>query len=132
MKYLLLKQYSEEKNGNSETGSAGNLVGFSSFMLTVEDDIEVTYCYEIHFHPDSQGRGFGPKLMQIIEAIGRAAGVEMAMLTVFTSNAIAERVYRRLGYELHDEEPVPTSKQLRNRKTELRKPSYIILAKALK
>lgn len=119
MRYLLLRD-------------SDRLLGFIEFMLDREDAFEVIYCYEIHTREDARGLGHGAKLMKLMEDIGRAVGVEKAMLTVFTSNVAAIRLYERIGYWLYDEEPVPASKRLRSGLKGKPRPSYIIMAKNLK
>lgn len=118
MRYLLLRDSS-------------GLLGFIEFMLDREYTSEVVYCYEIHIREDARGQGHGAKLMKLMEDIGRAVGVEKAMLTVFTSNGAAIRLYERIGYELYDEEPVPASKRLRSGVKDKPRPTYIIMAKDL-
>ena len=118
MRYLLLRDSS-------------GLLGFIEFMLDREDTFEVIYCYEIHTREDARGIGHGAKLMKLMEDIGRAVGVEKSMLTVFTSNGAAIRLYERIGYGLYDEEPVPASKRLRSGLKDKPRPSYIIMAKNL-
>lgn len=135
MKYLLLKKQDHDAEHPGAEGSTGlptRMMGFASFMMTEEDELEVVYCYEIHLHPEVQGQGLGPRLMEILESIGKAVGMEISMLTVFTSNVMANRVYKRLGYEWYDEEPVPAPRRLRSRETVQAKPTYVILAKELR
>ena len=116
---------------NSRIGAV-DVAGFLSFMLTVEDGIEVIYCYEIHLSPELRGRKIGAMLMQSMEGIGKAVGVSKAMLTVFTSDASARAFYEQLGYTLYDEEaPLPQRKRLKSRVVEETKPTYVILAKDL-
>lgn len=111
--------------------ASSSLAGFASFMICCEDGLDTIYCYEIHLEERLRGRGLGAQLMGALEAIGRAVGVEKAMLTVFTSNVSARRFYQALGYELYDEEDVPSPKRLRGRKTPKPEPSYLIMAKDL-
>ena len=115
--------------GNGEQSS---VVGFLSFMLTREDRRDVIYCYEVHLKEDYQGRGLGAQLMLLMERIGESVGVKKGMLTVFTSNDAAMRLYKRIGYEWYDEEAVPEGKSLRSGVTDPPKPSYVILAKNLR
>jgi len=113
------------------------LLGFLSFMLTIDDGIPVIYIYEIHLSGSVRGQGMGKTLMGCVDAIGRHKGMRKAMLTVFVSNVAAIGFYEGIGYEQWDEEYIPPAKRLRStRKSadsaeEMRKPSYIIMAKDL-
>ncbi|KAJ5757930.1 uncharacterized protein N7511_006624 [Penicillium nucicola] len=104
------------------------VLGFLSFMVTYEDGKEVVYCYEIHLSARARGRGVGSVLMERMEAIGRAVGLEKAMLTVFKSNGVACRFYERLGYGLDEYSPRP--RRLRN--GTVKEVDYMILSKRLR
>jgi GNAT superfamily N-acetyltransferase len=106
-----------------------SLVGFCSFMLCREKRLPVIYVYEIHFfdREGCRGNGVGKKLIQLVESIGRRAGVVKSMLTVFTANVRAERFYRSLGYS--EDQTSPVAKVLKSGK--VRKPEYFILSKSL-
>ena len=82
---------------DEEAESKGEILGFLSFMLTVEDDYPVIYCYEIHLSPSTRGCGLGKHLMGLIEEIGGKVGVEKAMLTVFLRNNVGMKFYERIG-----------------------------------
>ncbi|KAJ5206951.1 hypothetical protein N7491_002418 [Penicillium cf. griseofulvum] len=112
---------------SSSITSSRNVAGFLSFMVTYEDGKEVVYCYEIHLSPAARGRGVGRLLMGQMERIGRAVGLEKAMLTVFKSNGIARRFYERLGYEVDEYSPRP--RKLRN--GTIKDVDYLILSKRL-
>jgi ribosomal protein S18 acetylase RimI-like enzyme len=148
MKYLILRDFNDE--GNAEhiatpdkptpkerdetvaspvsTPQPSDVLGFLSFMVTYEDSQEVVYCYEIHLSPRARGRGVGSVLMKRMEAIGRAVGLEKAMLTVFKSNDVACRFYERLGYVLDEYSPRP--RKLRN--GTVKEVDYMILSKRLR
>lgn len=124
LRYILL--------GRSELwcpeGESCSLVdGFLSFMLTWEDGVEVIYCYEIHLDEHVRGRGVGKRLMGCLEEVGRKAGVEKAMLTVFKKNKVAVQFYERLGYE--EDEFSPRPKRLRN--GVVKELDYVIMSKSL-
>ncbi|KAL8792637.1 MAG: hypothetical protein Q9195_004765 [Heterodermia aff. obscurata] len=122
MKYLLLTT----SDGANFT-TVYRVHGFLSFMLTREDEQPVIYCYEVHLWPSLRGRGIGSKLMRLMEEIGVRAGVQGSMLTVFTKNEAAEKLYVRMGYGLHDSSPSP--RRLRGGRTKI--PDYLILWKTL-
>lgn len=120
MKYLIVRDTADEPTGREVSG-------FLSFMVTYEDGKEVVYCYEIHLSPTARGRGIGKLLMGRMESVGRAVGLEKAMLTVFKSNGIAVRFYERLGYGVDEYSPGP--RRLRN--GTVKEPDYLILSKGL-
>lgn len=127
MRYLLVLAKPEKASAAS-----ARLVAFTSLMITEEDDMPVVYCYEVHVSPAWQGKRIGAVLMQVLEAIGRQAQMQKAMLTVFTSNEAGIRFYERIGYTKYDEEQHPRAR-LRARLTGRGdwKPSYIIMARDL-
>ncbi|KAI9725968.1 MAG: hypothetical protein M1828_002296 [Chrysothrix sp. TS-e1954] len=94
MKFLLIR--TKDWTGADET-RAPPLQGFLQFMITMEDDMKVVYCYEVHLRANLQGQRIGQIMMQAMETIGEYVGVEKAMLTVFVSNERAIRFYNRIG-----------------------------------
>lgn len=131
MKFLIVRELESPVVHSALDAPASEVLGFLSFMLTIEDDLEVVYCYEIHLKPQLRGRRIGATLMRAMEQIGLEVGIGKTMLTVFTSNVDARTFYERLGYTLYDEEAPPPRKRLRSRTTEAAKPTYVILAKDL-
>ncbi|RMD44278.1 hypothetical protein DV735_g766, partial [Chaetothyriales sp. CBS 134920] len=129
MKFVLLLSGSQAGvNELSSTEEGKAVFGFISFMTTYEDGNEVVYIYEVHLHEAMQGKGYGRRLIEYVEAIGARVGVAKAMLTVFRSNKSALGVYERLGYE--EDEFSPQPRKLRN--GTVKEPSYVILSKTLK
>lgn len=120
MRFLLLKSVEH----NCRTGSVRS---FLSFMITVEDDREVVYVYELHLRKEMRGRGVGKWMMKQVEKIGRRAGVEKTMLSVFRSNEGGRRFYEGLGYGVDDISPGPR----RLRGGRVMEPEYSILSKGL-
>lgn len=120
IRFLLLK--SVERNCRT-----GSVKGFLSFMITIEDEHEVVYVYELHLRKEMQGRGVGKWMMRQVEKIGRRAGVEKTMLSVFRSNEGARRFYEGLGYGVDEFSPGPR----RLRGGRVMEPEYFILSKGL-
>lgn len=125
LRYVLLKQTHEDESGNWSQGQ--DMGGFMSFMLTYEDGYEVIYLYEIHLSTQLRGKGLGRKLMDMMEEVGRKAGVEKAMLTVFKKNEAAVGLYEMLGYEV--DEFSPRARKLRG--GVVKEVDYMILSKSL-
>lgn len=85
----------------------GDLQGFLSCMITIEDDELVVYCYELHLVEAARGKGLGEVLMRRMEGFGRRAGMRKGMLTVFMENVGARRFYERVGYTRDPYTPEP-------------------------
>lgn len=121
LRYIILRR----KTLGSD-GSGGTVVGFLSFMLTYEDGYVVVYCYEVHLTEELQGKGIGKRLMEMMEEMGKRAGVAKAMLTSFKANGNAMTFYERRGYE--EDEYSPRPRKLRN--GVVKEPDHVILSKA--
>lgn len=106
----------------------GEILGFLSFMVTYEDGKEVVYCYEIHLSSEARGKGLGRLLISRMEDIGKAVGLEKAMLTVFKSNTVARAFYEKGGYGVDENSPQP--RRLRN--GTIKEVDYLILSKMLR
>jgi len=124
MKYLVIHQ---RAGAEERTGTGPGVCAFVSFMVTYEDGYEVIYVYEIHLEQRLRSQGIGTVLMQMVEGVGRRAGVEKCMLTVFKANQKAVKWYERLGYGVDDFSPGP--RVLRN--GTVKEPTYLILSKSL-
>ncbi|GFN12987.1 hypothetical protein AtubIFM56815_006529 [Aspergillus tubingensis] len=119
MKYLVVRR--EEL---TPSDGEGDVVGFMSFMITYEDGKEVVYLYEIHLSSEVQKQGLGKRLLLVLMEIGRRVGVEKAMLTVFTSNGVAQRLYEAIGFDTDEYSPRP--RRLRNGM--VKEPDYRIMS----
>ncbi|OJJ71247.1 hypothetical protein ASPBRDRAFT_30973 [Aspergillus brasiliensis CBS 101740] len=121
MKYLVVRR---EVVSSRDGGEADAVVGFMSFMITYEDGKEVVYLYEIHLSSGVQRQGLGKRLLLILMEIGRRVGMEKAMLTVFTSNGVAQRLYEAIGFGTDEYSPRP--RRLRNGM--VKEPDYRIMS----
>ncbi|OCK79083.1 acyl-CoA N-acyltransferase [Lepidopterella palustris CBS 459.81] len=130
MRYILVRRLSQPLDNNNSDQAPHDILGFLSFMITMDDDYmyPVLYVYEVHLSEGLRGCGLGSHLMNVAEKIGQGVGVTKIMLTVFTSNTAAEKFYRRLGYSKDDISPEP--RVLRNKT--VRPPDYMIMSKSLK
>jgi N-alpha-acetyltransferase 40 len=123
----LLEKNSDALSTETPVSLPSILQGFVSFQITTEDSRPCVYLYEIHLQKALRGKGVGQKLMGIFEGVGKNVGVKLAMLTVFTQNEGALRLYERLGYT--EWEGSPKAKKLRGGK--IKQPTYVILEKVL-
>jgi GNAT superfamily N-acetyltransferase len=105
------------------------ILGFTSFKLELDPDnaIPQIYIYEIHLRPPVRGSGLGKHLMAMNEYIAKRVGLQKSILTVFTCNERAEKMYRGMGYV--DDECCPKTRKLRGGK--IVRPKHLILSKAL-
>jgi ribosomal protein S18 acetylase RimI-like enzyme len=106
------------------------ILGFMSFMFTFDDppheDREVVYIYEIHLHEHMRGKGLGSHLIGFVEDGSRKCQVDKTMLTVFTVNEGARRMYERRGYK--KDECSPKDRVMRSK---VIKADYIVMSKQL-
>ena len=70
------------------------VAGFCAFWL-VFDEIHIN---NVALRPGLRGRGLGTALMQHVFAEARRLGAKRATLEVRSSNAVALRLYERLGF----------------------------------
>lgn len=124
MKYLLLRPLNTVP---SSVGMGASVEAFLSFMLTMEDGYFVVYIYEIHLSRKLQGKGTGAWLMEMVEGVGKRAGCQKAMLTVWRSNKGARRFYERLGWGEDKFSPSPR----RMRGGRMMECEYVIMSKRL-
>lgn len=133
MCYLLVRRTptSTPPDSDTEPQDPKQILGFLSFMYTNDDppheSREVLYIYEIHITEQLRGFGLGKRLMQIAEEAARKMSISKTMLTVFTSNKEARKLYERLGYG--KDACSPSDRKTRGRVIEA---DYIIMSKELK
>lgn len=100
-----------------KTAKKPPILGFTSFMFTWDDpphtSREVLYIYEIHLSPLLRNLGLGTRLISFVESVARACSIEKMMLTVFTKNEGARRVYEKRGFER--DECSPQDREIRGR-----------------
>ncbi|PYH73776.1 N-terminal L-serine N(alpha)-acetyltransferase NAT4 [Aspergillus vadensis CBS 113365] len=127
MKYLVVRREKDSLSSSTDGGEREGenaVVGFMSFMITYEDGKEVVYLYEIHLSAEVQKQGLGKRLLLVLMEIGRRVCVEKAMLTVFTSNGVAQRLYEAIGFGTDEYSPRP--RRLRNGM--VKEPDYRIMS----
>lgn len=115
-------------NSASSLPKDDSILGFMSFMVTIEEGQDVIYVYEIHLEDMLRGCGLGRRLFAIAEHVGVATAMEKVMLTVFRRNQGARAMYKTLGYET--DESSPRARRLRG--GVVKQADYIILSKRLR
>ena len=99
MRYLIIRLENghppaPEKQWSNDPKLDQSIIGFLSFMVTQEEEENVVYIYEVHISEHFRDHGLGRHLFSMVEHIGKATGMNKAMLTVFKSNTHARRWYQ--------------------------------------
>jgi ribosomal protein S18 acetylase RimI-like enzyme len=85
--------------------SSNDIVGFAHIRFEAEEDVEVTYLYELQLTEAVQNHGLGKRIMQIIELVSAKLHMKWVMLTVFKANQAAWDFYQKLKYEIDETDP---------------------------
>lgn len=81
-------------------------VAFVSYMYDVEDSFAALYVYELFVERSERRKGLAVILMNIAERLGRRANMQKIMLTMFTGNKAAMKLYlSTLQYEIDSNSP---------------------------
>ncbi|KAH6612767.1 acyl-CoA N-acyltransferase [Boeremia exigua] len=137
MMYLLVRQAEGYVGTNkvsepaSSSPNAGEIIGFLSFRFEPEDEDlnlmrPVQYIYELHLDDRLRGQGLGGHMLRWAEEQARLVKISKTMLTVFTVNEGARRLYAREGYV--KDMTSPGDRVTRRR---VIKPDYIIMGKEI-
>jgi GNAT superfamily N-acetyltransferase len=137
MMYLLVRQ-AEGYIGVDKTtspppnaGSPGGILGFFSFKFEPEDEEyemmrPVTYIYEIHLDDRLRGQGLGARMIKWVEDQSRLVRISKVMLTVFTANEGAKKMYEREGF---GRDPLTPADRVTRRR--VIKTDYVIMSKEI-
>lgn len=79
----------------SETGEKA---GIAWLALIKNDRQTKAWVYDLLIYPEQRRKGYGEQTMRLLEAKARQLGVARIELHVFGSNAVARRLYERVGY----------------------------------
>lgn len=137
MMYLLVRQAEGYIGADKATGpppnagSPGDILGFLSFKLEPEDEEykmmrPVAYIYEIHLDDRLRGQGLGARMIEWVEEQSRLVRITKVMLTVFTANEGAKKMYEREGF-LRD----PLTPGDRVTRKRVVKTDYVIMSKEI-
>ncbi|KZM21655.1 N-acetyltransferase [Ascochyta rabiei] len=126
--YMGFEKVDVQKSGAQYIGA---ILGFLSFKLESEDEElhkmrPVLYIYEVHLDDRLRRRGLGGRIMKWAEDQARLAKISKAMLTVFTANEGARRMYEREGYGKDESSP-----EDRVTRRKVIKADYIIMSKEI-
>jgi ribosomal protein S18 acetylase RimI-like enzyme len=113
-----------------DPAKSNRILGFLSFKFDFDDppyqDRQVVYIYEIHLHQRLRGQGIGSDLFKFVELAAKRCGIGKTMLTVFTANEKARRMYEKAGYVR--DECSPADRMMRSKVV---KAEYVIMSKEL-
>lgn len=137
MMYLLVRQakgyigVEEAGTRQLDTDGSGAILGFLSFKFEPEDEEHdmmrpVQYIYEVHLDDRLRSQGLGACMIKWAEEQSRLVNISKMMLTVFTVNEGARRMYDREGFvrdALSPDDRVTRRKVI--------KADYIIMSKEL-
>ncbi|KAF2624412.1 acyl-CoA N-acyltransferase [Macroventuria anomochaeta] len=137
MMYLLIRQakgyvgMDRVSEQDSSANHAGAILGFISFKFEPEEEElkmmrPVQYIYEIHLDDRLRNQGLGGRMIQWAESQARLVKISKMMLTMFTVNKGARRVYEREGFV--KDELSPGDRVTRRKVIEA---DYIIMSKEL-
>lgn len=79
----------------------GELIGYCGMWIIV-DEAHIT---NVALLPEYRGKGFGETVLRGMMRAARAYGAQKMTLEVRVSNEVAQRLYRKLGFEEHGIRP---------------------------
>jgi ribosomal protein S18 acetylase RimI-like enzyme len=137
MMYFLVRQaegyigVDSVSDGHGGAHHAGAILGFMSFKLEPEDEElklmrPVLYMYEIHLDDRLRGQSLGGRMINWAISQARLVSISKMMLTVFTVNESATRLYEREGFV---KDSISPDDRVTRRK--VIKADYIIMSKEL-
>ncbi|KAF3044606.1 hypothetical protein E8E12_002621 [Didymella heteroderae] len=137
MMYFLVRQaegyigVDSAADGDASAHYAGAVLGFMSFKLEPEDEElnlmrPVLYMYEIHLDDRLRGQSLGGRMIDWAISQARLVKISKMMLTVFTVNENARRLYDREGFV---KDGISPEDRVTRRK--VIKADYIIMSKEL-
>jgi ribosomal protein S18 acetylase RimI-like enzyme len=137
MMYFLVRQaegyigVDSVSDSDASAHHAGAILGFMSFKLEPEDEElnlmrPVLYLYEIHLDDRLRGQSLGGTMINWAISQARLVRISKMMLTVFTVNENARRLYDREGFT---KDGISPEDRVTRRK--VIKADYIIMSKEL-
>lgn len=100
--YLPQKYHTENHFLRTVVGEGNELVGFYWFALIGAANNKRAFIYDIIVEENMRGKGFGRKVMELIEAEVKELGIKSLSLHVFASNKVAVGLYDSLNFEVTD------------------------------
>jgi ribosomal protein S18 acetylase RimI-like enzyme len=86
----------------AEDAASGARVGLLWLTVREDGDVPAMWIYDIFVEEPMRGRGYGRRLLELVEAEAHDAGVDRVELNVAGDNERARSLYGRVGYrEMH-------------------------------
>ena len=78
----------------------GNAIAPIGYLwLDVDDTKHRCFIHDIYLHREFRGKGWGRKTLELVETTMKERGIGRIGLHVLSDNAIARRLYEKLGYQ---------------------------------
>jgi len=86
-------------HGLAARDAAGSIVGFVHFLYHQDTWSEAPACYlqDLYVDPQLRGAGCGRRLIEAVAAAAKFAGANPPYWLTHTTNAVARRLYDRIG-----------------------------------
>jgi ribosomal protein S18 acetylase RimI-like enzyme len=75
-----------------------NPIGY--LWIDVDDQKKRCFIADIYLHEKYRGQGWGTKTLELLETAMQERGITRIGLHVFANNAIAQGLYKKMGYHL--------------------------------
>ncbi len=98
---LWLRPFGVGATAAPETPRVIRIVGFAGLWLTLDEAHITTIC----ILPDQRGLGLGDLLLSHMMDLAREMGADRVTLEVRVTNSIAQRLYRKFGFETEGVRP---------------------------
>ncbi|KAI3905289.1 hypothetical protein MKW92_004796 [Papaver armeniacum] len=103
--YIFVRETTDNAT-STDHGAKNPFVGFVQYRFVLEEEVPVTYVYELQLEERVQGKGLGKFLMQLVEVIAYENSMTAVMLTVQKANALAMDFYvSKLMYVISSNSP---------------------------
>ena len=87
-----------------EDGTSGETVGYIWYKFVSEEARKFAYTVYIYILEGRRDLGYGTAALKALETLALEKGFNEMRLCVWESNSSAEKLYKRLGYEVYDTE----------------------------
>ncbi|XP_026427214.1 N-alpha-acetyltransferase 40-like [Papaver somniferum] len=104
-RYIFVREITDNAT-STDHGGENLFVGFVQYRFVLEEEVPVTYVYELQLEERVQGKGLGKFLMELVEIIAYENRMSAVMLTVQKGNALAMDFYvSKLMYVISSNSP---------------------------
>jgi ribosomal protein S18 acetylase RimI-like enzyme len=82
------------------TGKTGAMVGFIWFAVVEKNGLKSAFVYDVEIKPEFRRQGHAAAAFEALEPLVQKLGLTSIGLHVFSQNAGAQALYRKLGYSV--------------------------------